>query len=272
MTWAIRSAQASEVQSVWMPTRPNHLAHKDNRPLQKPLQTQKKSQAFSFSKKKINPPAMSFYNKLFARIYDPFMAAAERKKLSAWRKRLLAPLRGNILEVGAGTGVNFPFYGPQAKVLAVDPSREMLAFAERKKAALASPASIELLACGVEDAYLNKRIQAASLDAIVATLVLCTVPDPQGAYERFRNWLKPSGKLLILEHIHAQSAWRRSLEKAVNPLWKILAEGCHLTRDTDRLLCEAGFKPLNETYFQLGVRWYAAELTLQEPKSENKTA
>ncbi len=209
---------------------------------------------------------MSLYNKLFARIYDPFMAAAERKKLGSWRRRLISPLQGQVLEVGAGTGVNFPFYRPGVEVLAVDPSKEMLAFAKKKKAALLSKVSIELLPYGIGDPKLDEHIKPASLDAVVATLVLCTIPDPQEAFKRFHTWLKPSGKLLILEHIHAQNPLRRGLEKAINPLWKVLAEGCHLTRDTDLFLREAGFEAVSESYFHLGVRWYAAELI---PKSKN---
>ncbi len=203
---------------------------------------------------------MSFYNKLFARIYDPFMASAERRTLGAWRKRLIGPLRGEILEVGAGTGVNFQYYGPDAKVLAIDPSAEMLAFAKRREAAASAKGRIELLQAGIGSAGLDKRMRPHSLDAIVATLVLCTVPDPQAAFERFQRWLKPEGKLVLLEHIHARTPLRRGLEKAVNPVWKILAEGCHLTRDTDRLLREAGFAAEEEAYFHLGVRWYAAVL------------
>ncbi len=205
---------------------------------------------------------MSLYNKIFARIYDPFMASAERRKLGAWRQRLLGSLEGRILEVGAGTGANFPYYPGCAEVLAIDPSEEMLAFAKRKQASETARADIRLMPVGIGDPRLDALVRPRSLDAIVATLVLCTVPEPEEAFVRFRKWLKPSGKLLVLEHIHAKTAWRRGLEKAINPLWKVLAEGCHLTRDTDLLLRNAGFEPLQQDYFKLGVNWYAAELKL----------
>jgi len=141
---------------------------------------------------------MSLYNKLFARIYDPFMASAERRKLGAWRQRLLGNLEGRILEVGAGTGVNFQYYPREAEVLAIDPSEEMLAFAKRKRASDAARADIRLMAAGIGDTRLDAVMQPHSLDAVVATLVLCTVPEPEEAFVRFRKWLKPSGKLLIL--------------------------------------------------------------------------
>ena len=203
---------------------------------------------------------MSLYNKIFAHIYDPFMAAAERKVLGRWRRELIGPLQGKILEVGAGTGVNFPYYSGEAEVLAIDPSEEMLAFAKRKLERENLPARIEVQALGIGDASLDKQIAPHSLDAIVSTLVLCTIPDPKAAFERFHQWLKPDGKLLALEHIHGEKPLRRKVEHLFTPVWKALAEGCHLNRDTDRYLQEAGFKPLSEKYFHLGLRWYAAEL------------
>jgi hypothetical protein len=79
--------------------------------------------------------------------------------------------------------------------------------------------------------------------------VLCTIPHPAIALQRMHQWLKPGGKLIILEHIHGQSKMRRAVHTMLNPLWKHAAEGCHLTRDTDKLIPKMGFIAQKEDYF-----------------------
>ena len=192
------------------------------------------------------PKPDTWYTRLFARVYDPVTAAAEEGWLGQWRSELLAELNGNILEVGAGTGVNFPYYSTEARVIACEPSAAMAA---RARHVLASPevkAKITLVEAGVGAAEVAAQVPAAGLDAVACTLVLCTVPDPAAALADFSRWLKPNGRLLLIEHVRAESTLGQGLQEAVQPLWYHLAEGCHLTRDTGALVRAAGFVPVWE--------------------------
>ncbi len=125
-------------------------------------------------------------------------------------------------------------------------------------------ANIEWMQAGVGDQELDERLQEGSLDAVVATLVLCTVDDPQEAIDRFYQWLKPGGQLIVLEHIKATSSVGAFLQNVATPVWKYLAEGCHLNRPTDAMLKESGFTLVGEEYFSKGVPFYQA--IAQKPK------
>ena len=196
------------------------------------------------------------YARMFARFYDKAAQKAEEKVLAERRKALLSGLKGNILEVGAGTGVNFPFYSKDAKVLAIEPSPYMLGQAREKKQ---DKANIRLLQASVEKCFEDEVIQQSSLDAVVCTLVLCTIPDPQQALNYFHHWLKPDGKLIVLEHIKSQVPWKAKVQDVVTPAWKIIGEGCHLNRKTDRMIRQAGYQTLNEDYFSYKIQWYQGE-------------
>lgn len=186
------------------------------------------------------------------------MARFEEEVLLPKRARLLGDLRGRILEVGAGTGVNFQFYEPETEVLAVEPSAAMLAFAQRKQRH--AQAKIQLLPAGIGDPVVLGHIPAEGFDAIVCTLVLCTAPDPERVINHLYQWLKPGGRLIVLEHIRTPDGWQRKLHRLINPLWKYFGEGCELTRPTDRFLRQAGFSAEYENYFRTGLYFYEARL------------
>lgn len=191
------------------------------------------------------------YQKLFATFYDPFMNRFERS-LYKTRKEMLTGLSGEIIEVGAGTGVNFKFYDNQAHVLAIEPSLPMLKKAENK---LPSRSNIKFLNFGVCDPELDQHIEPNSIDYVVSMLVLCTIPDPEKALSQFKKWLKPEGKLIILEHIHSAHPRNKKIQNFVNPAWRAFADGCNLNRNTDQLIIEAGFKPLSEEYIKRSLRF-----------------
>lgn len=203
----------------------------------------------------------SFYSKLFARFYDPFMEAMEQRVLSRFRKRLLDPLSGHVLEVGSGTGVNFKLYPEGCHIIASEPSEHMLQYASERLRTEPVKAEVELVLAGVGDRLLEEHIPSEGLDAIVCTLVLCTIPDPEAAMAGFAKWLKPGGRLIVLEHVHGSSRARRVTHDLLNPIWKRFAEGCHLNRDTAEMLLGHGFTPIWEERFTKVVPFYIAEMT-----------
>ena len=191
------------------------------------------------------------YQKLFATLYDPFMNRFERS-LYKTRKEMINGLNGEIIDVGAGTGVNFKFYDKQAHVIAMEPSASMLKKAEKK---IPTGANINILNFGVCDPELDHHIKENSIDFVVSMLVLCTIPNPEKALTQFKKWLKPNGKLIILEHIHAEHPRNKRIQNFVNPAWRAFADGCNLNRNTDKLILEAGFKPLSEEYIKRSLRF-----------------
>ena len=200
-----------------------------------------------------------WYARLFAMGYDPFMRKFEDRILAKYRKQLLTPLQGKVLEIGAGTGVNFPFYPSGAEVWAIEPSSSMMDRARKKLEVHPPAAAIRLILAGVHDPDLDTLIQQAQpFDAIVCTLVLCTIPDAGQAVADIKRWLKPGGNLLLLEHIHAPHAPMRHWQNWLNPVWKTFGEGCNLNRPTDQTLREYGFIPEWEHYFTKGLPFYVA--------------
>ncbi len=192
------------------------------------------------------PKSESWYTRLLARVYDSITASAEDRWLGRWRKAMLADLRGTVLEVGAGTGVNFPFYAPGTHVIACEPSAAMAARARKMLASSRVKTNVTLLEAGVGAPEVAAHVPAEGFDAIVCTLVLCTIPDPAAALADFRHWLKPDGRLVLIEHVRAETQLGQGLQEAVQPLWYHLAEGCHLTRDTGALVRAAGLEPVWE--------------------------
>lgn len=197
---------------------------------------------------------MKIYQKIFAKAYDPLMNGFE-KKMACNRFDLLNSLRGTILDVGSGTGVNFKYYHSEATVLAIEPSLPMIEIARNK---MISHPNIELYNHGINDTEMHNIIAEGSLDAITCTLVLCTIPDPELAINNFRKWLKPKGKLVILEHVKSENKLRGKLQEFINPLWNRVGEGCNLTRNTDALIESYGFVADNASYFNHALRWHQA--------------
>ncbi len=209
------------------------------------------------------PLHTSWYSRIFAAAYDSVMHRFEQQVLWRRRQELFQELSGGqVLEVGAGTGVNFPLYPAATQVLACEPSAPMLRKARYNMEQYAPRAAIKLLHAGIGDEALEEHIPTQGIDAAVFTLVLCTIPNPEQAVQRVKNWLKPGGRLLVLEHIGSTHPVGRALQHVVEPVWKPLAEGCHLTRDSDRLLRDQGFVPVWERYFHAGMRFYQAVLVL----------
>lgn len=153
------------------------------------------------------------------------------------RAALIPLARGNVLEVGAGTGLNFRYYdASQVQCIhALDPSAGMHRLALQRADAIGIP--VKPLTLGAE------TIQAddASFDTVVSTFTLCTIPDAVAALAEMRRVLKPGGQLLFCEHGTAPEASVRRWQDRLTPLWKPLAGGCHLNRDVPAMLRRGGF-------------------------------
>lgn len=176
-------------------------------------------------------------SRLFSLLYDRITAPMEEACLAGWRAELLGGVAGAVLEIGAGTGANLPHY-PEAvsRLVLAEPDPGMRRRLEQKVAASGRQAEV------VDTAAERLPFADDTFDAIVSTLVLCSVADPQAALAELRRVLKPDGQLVVIEHVRAQArpkreAWQRRIE----PIWKRVAGNCHLTRDTAQALADAGF-------------------------------
>ncbi len=174
---------------------------------------------------------------LMAAVYDSLMGPLERSTGDAWRAELVGPLRGRVLEIGAGTGKNLDHYGDVRALVLAEPDRHMRKKLAQKVAAAKLAASIDVVSWEAEDL----EAPDASFDAVVCTLVLCTVRDPARALAEIRRVLAPGGKLIFLEHVVAEVARARRWQERIDPVWKHVAGGCHLCRDTERTIERAGF-------------------------------
>jgi ubiquinone/menaquinone biosynthesis C-methylase UbiE len=174
-------------------------------------------------------------SRLFAAVYDPLMKASEDACLNGWRSELLSPLAGNVLEVGPGTGANLAHYTRGVTCLNLaEPDAAMRARLARR--ACVAPTTV--LDASTEEL----PFAAGSFDAVVCTLVLCSARDPRAALAEIRRVLKPAGRLAFIEHVASDANSRRfRWQRRVEPLWKRLMGNCHLTRQTEETIRQAGF-------------------------------
>jgi len=172
---------------------------------------------------------------IFAALYDPIRASAERRCIGGRRRRLLAGARGAVLEIGGGTGANLTHYRDVDRVTIAEPDPFMRNRIGPKLEDARVP--VEVSAAGAE----SLPFPDGSFDTVVSTLVLCTVPDQETALDEVRRVLRPGGRLLFIEHVRAaepMARWQDRLE----PLWRRLLGGYHLNRDTVAAIEEAGFE------------------------------
>jgi SAM-dependent methyltransferase len=177
------------------------------------------------------------WGRFFAATYDRGLKATEEAGLRQMRAELLAGARGRVVEIGAGTGVNLDLY-PDAveELVLVEPDPHM---AKRLRARLAES---DRRATVLEVPAERLGLEEASFDCAVATLVLCTVPDPGATVAELGRLLKPGGRLLFIEHVRSRHAglagWQDRLEKP----WRFLADGCYCNRDTVATIAASSFE------------------------------
>jgi len=164
-------------------------------------------------------------------LYDAGMSVFDRLGLARWRAELVGALRGRVLEVGCGTGRALPGYGPEARVIGIDPDTAALKRAQRR-AGGAGLASARVEALPFAD---------GAFDVVVTSLCFCSVDDPARGLSEIRRVLRDEGELRMLEHVRARHAGWARWQDRLEPAWRGISGGCRLNRDTEATVREAGF-------------------------------
>jgi ubiquinone/menaquinone biosynthesis C-methylase UbiE len=178
-------------------------------------------------------------NPFFVRFYRRNRISAVKRGENEHRRRVLEGLAGRVVELGAGDGANFALYPETvSEVIAVEPEPRFRAQAAEVAKQAAIPIRVEP---GTAE---QLPVEDESVDAVLASLVLCTVPDPAAALAEARRAIRPGGELRFYEHVHAnRQPLRAVLEIADRSrLWPTIGGGCHPTRDTLSAITAAGFE------------------------------
>lgn len=178
----------------------------------------------------------AFQHPRFARMYERISIESERRGTAEHRDRTLGGLSGRVIEVGVGNGLNFAHYPTTvSEVVAIEPDDTLRGLAER--AAADAPVSVKVIAGHADELPFNNE----TFDAAVASLVLCSVPDPHSAVTELHRVLKPGAQLRFFEHVRSANAVRGAIQDALTPIWSRIGGGCHLNRDTVATITAAGF-------------------------------
>jgi SAM-dependent methyltransferase len=171
------------------------------------------------------------------------------EEVGTHRDELVAGLHGAVIEIGAGNGLNFGHYPPTVeRVVALEPDAYLRKKAEVAARAAPVPVSVR------EGRAVPLPFEDASFDAAVASLVLCTVPDPVGALLELRRVVKPGGELRFMEHVRADHGLKPFVQRSLDRtgLWPLLAGGCHCARDTVSTIEASGFELERTRSYTLG--------------------
>jgi len=170
-------------------------------------------------------------------MYDSIASGMETNVFAELRTRLVETARGRVLDVGAGTGANLPHYRPHqvTELVLLDVDAGMLDRARQKAANLAMKVAFRI---GSAE---NLPFDDGAFDSVVFTLSLCTIPNPAVALREAKRVLAADGRVLVLEHVRSQDAGMARWQGRLNPIWKLIASGCHLDRDTLSEIVAAGF-------------------------------
>lgn len=176
---------------------------------------------------------MNLYSKyILPKVLNRTMQSESMRRL---RPQTISNASGIVLEIGFGSGLNLPHYDNIEKLYALDPSREL--FALSKKEIDAAPFPITHINASAEAIPLADN----SIDTVVSTWSLCSIPNPEIALREIHRVLKPTGRFAFVEHGQSPSTTLRYIQKFLTPLSKALAGGCHLDRDIEHLIKQVGF-------------------------------
>lgn len=189
---------------------------------------------------------MGLYQRVFARL----MACGDRAQhqmYSSYKRGLFADLEGTVVEIGPGTGVNFMYYPPGIRWIGLEPNVHMHEHLYRQMRGRKIDA--DLRATTLEEA----QLPAGSADAVVSTLVLCSVSNLDAALQEIRRVLKPGGRFYFIEHVvEPRYFWRRLVQHSIRPAWQLLADGCRPNRDTGAAIQQAGFRSVRYQHMRTG--------------------
>lgn len=160
------------------------------------------------------------------------------KPIRLQRQKVIPQASGRVLEIGIGSGLNLPYYDPAKveRMWGLEPSAEIRRMAERKSRSLSFPVTF------VGEPGEAIPLEDASVDTVVTTYTLCTIPDAGAALREMRRVLKPGGRLLFAEHGRAPEARVQRWQDRLTPVWKRIGGGCHLNRDIPRIIEQNGFR------------------------------
>ena len=189
---------------------------------------------------------MTLSKRLFAAWYDLLNSGVEGRVVP-YRKRTAGMARGDVLEIGGGTGANLPYYPQASNITFVEPDRHMVRRLRRNIARQECDATV------VQQIGESLPFADASFDAVVTTLVLCMVHDADAVVQEARRVLKPGGAFLFYEHVLSPRSRGRWWQHKLNPIWKCLTTGCNLNRDLTASIRSAGFTSVELEAFDLSV-------------------
>lgn len=180
-------------------------------------------------------------------------AACSQKPMTKLRARYVPRAAGDVLEIGIGSGLNLGHYGPEVTSLTgLDPAAELTERARERADRLGRPVRV----LGISGEQIPE--DDARFDSVVCTWTLCSIPNVYAALREMRRVLKPGGQLYFIEHGRAPEAGVQRVQRLLEPLWKQIGGGCHLTRQADRLITEAGFELTElDSGYQPGPRFAA---------------
>ena len=190
---------------------------------------------------------MGLRSALFAAQYEAATRHGEPEALTSRRAALLSGLGGVVYDVGAGTGANLPYLPTSCRVTAVEPDPNMR---KRLQARVGPANNVRVVDASAEALPADD----ASVDAVVFTLVLCSVPDQAAALAETKRVLKPDGRLLFLEHVRGAGA-HATFQDMLRPVWSFAAQGCQLNRNTVAAISAAGFTVAVQDEFSVGPAW-----------------
>lgn len=162
--------------------------------------------------------------------------AMRNRFLLPYRERAIAAAEGRVLEIGIGSGLNLPLYGTQvSEVLGIEPAPRLLGMAQHAASRAHIPTKL------VQGSAESIPLDDSSVDTVVTTWTLCTIPEVLAALRELRRVLKPEGQLLFVEHGQSPEARVRKWQDRLTPAWKYIGGGCHLNRPISDLIEHAGF-------------------------------
>ena len=185
----------------------------------------------------------------FARAFARAVGGMDRRGAAEHRRTILAGLHGSVIEIGAGTGSSFPLYPPAVThVLALEPDDYLRGVAQDQAASATVPVTV---AAGTAE---DIPAATGSADAVVASLVLCSVRDQAAVLAEIRRVLRPGGTLAYYEHVRSRHPLLARAEDLLTPAWGRLMGGCHLNRDTLGAITAAGFGIASNRRFTFSVQ------------------